>query len=125
MNTNPPFNPFCRPAEPVKPQKIITETKEIHRCQIFDGEELQFEPGKQYQLDINYGTDNHEYFLVEFEEVTKENPNYDAEMETYKAQWATVHEWDRQKAEYDAQKERDDKEKRRAQYEQLRKEFGN
>jgi len=67
-----------------KPKADLEEHEEISRTEIFDGDELFFEPNKRYFFDKDYdGDDSCDYYLVEKEIRIRPNLNYEKELERY------------------------------------------
>lgn len=78
------------PRLPIKPwilQPKEKETKkiELKRTEIYDGEDISehISPNKKYYFDINSDDDGKDYYIVEYEEITTPNPEYDSQLKEY------------------------------------------
>ena len=80
------------------PEKEITKKTVISKTQIWDGDGIDFSKftGKVY-FDVNYDTDGDEYYLIEYQETTYPNPDYEAQLTKYEA---TKHEYVKALAKY-------------------------
>jgi hypothetical protein len=126
------FSPYSKPSLCVKkPEKILTERKEVCREGVSCGDRINFIPGTVCYLEKEYEMyqDEQSCYVVYYEEGERENPNYEKELGKYEKAKAThlkeLKEWNKQKKIYD-QKEKENKEvSERKLLETLKKKYEN
>jgi hypothetical protein len=121
----------------IEPEPFSYTRKEISRTRLTDGGDVPFEEGKKYfiSLGMDYGyypgDATPEAYLVEYEEISRENPKYLKELDKFlkskKAHEQLVKDWNTWKKLHDAEKKIIAKQKKeireRKQYLELKKKY--